>query len=70
MPCLPILGKFREKVGFICIGNAPVEIKHKDRTYRFEWTGGSGWIPVNKNGTLRLSPVPQAVWDKLEKENK
>jgi len=65
MPCLPMSGG-----GFICTRNEPVEIKHENRTYRFEWTASSGWMPVNKNGQFRRSPIPLSVWDKLAEEYK
>ena len=48
------------------MGNEPVEIWHNGKTYLFEWTGWCGWIPVNKDGTERLTLVPAAVWRKLD----
>ncbi len=49
MPCLSI------RDGFVCIGNEPIEIQHKEKVYLFEWTGGCGWMPINKDGSERLS---------------
>jgi len=68
MPCLPVTercknGKHRQ-IGFLCVGNEPIKIQHNGKTYLFEW-GGCGWMPVNKDGSERLSRVPNAVWDKL-----
>ena len=60
MPCIPI------KDGFLCVGNEPVKVGHNGRTYLFEWSAGCGWLPCNKDGSQRLSPVPGAVWEKLE----
>ena len=45
----------------------PIEIEHNGRQYLFEWTGGCGWEPVRRDGIGRTAPLPQAVWDKLEK---
>ena len=60
MPCIPI------KDGFLCVGNEPVQVEHNGRTYRFEWSAGCGWLPCNRDGGQRLSPVPKVVWEKLE----
>lgn len=61
MPCYRIPG------GYLCVGNEPVEIKHNGRAYLFEWTSASGWVAVNKDGSERLSRVPKAVSDKVDK---
>ena len=60
MPCIPL------KDGFLCIGNDPVAVEHLGRTYYVEWTA-CGWVPVNQDGSERLTPLPKAVWDKVEK---
>ena len=69
MPCLPLTvpasGGKRRRVGFLCVGNEPIEIKHNRRTYLFEWHAWCGWLPVNRDGSQRLSRVPGAVWVKL-----
>lgn len=57
MPCKPFKG------GFLCAGNKPLSITHRGRTYLFEWTVASGWCPVNADGSGRLSPVPNVVWN-------
>jgi hypothetical protein len=57
----------RRRVGFVCVGREPIEINHGGRTYLFEWTGGCGWMPVNRDGSERLSRVPNAVWEALER---
>ncbi len=67
MPCFPI-GKPGQCIGgFICCGNEPVEIMHGGHVYRFEWTAASGWMPVNKDGSQRLTRVPGGAWDALER---
>ena len=66
MPCTPLM-KGKKRAGFLCVGNDPVEVKHGSETYRFEWTSASGWCPVNKDCSERLSPVPKAVWAKVDK---
>lgn len=53
--------------GFLCIGNEPVSVEYRGKTYRFEWTAASGWCPVNKDSSGRSSPVPLGVWDEFEK---
>ena len=60
MPCIPI------RHGFLCVGNDPVEVEYRGKTYRFEWTGACGWMPVNKDRSQRMSPVPNGAWDKLQ----
>lgn len=60
MPCIPL------KNGFVCVGNEPVAVKHNGRTYYVEWTAASGWVPVNRDGSERLSPLPKAVWDRVK----
>lgn len=51
--------------GFVCIADAPlIIVKHSGKTFRFERSAACGLLPVNANGTQRLSPVPGAVWDK------
>ena len=71
MPCFPLTERNKDgkqrRVGFLCVGNEPIEIKHNGKTYLFEWTASSGWIAINKDGSERKSPVPKAVWDKLDK---
>jgi len=62
MPCKPIFDSTGKRIGFLCVGNEPVEIKHNGKSYLFEWTEASGWCAVNKDGGERLSPVPDAVW--------
>ena len=57
MPCVRI------PYGVVCIANEPVIVG----AYRFEWTASSGWVPVNKDGSGRLSPVPAHVWEEVEK---
>jgi hypothetical protein len=64
MPCVPLLDRGR-RVGILCMGNEPVEITHQGKRYLFEWTGASGWVAVNQDGTERLSPVPSAVYRQL-----
>ena len=50
----------------ICVPNEPVEIVYRSRKYYFEHTAWAGWVPVNKDGSGRLTPVPRAVWDLLQ----
>ena len=57
MPCIRISN------GFLCLANEPVTVGK----YQFEWTASSGWVPVNKDGSGRLSPVPDRVWAEVEK---
>lgn len=64
MPCIPFRGP-GGRINWLCVGNEPVALEHNGRTYRFEFTAASGWCPVNRDGSIRLSPVPQAVWDRL-----
>jgi hypothetical protein len=66
MPCIP----FREHghTSFLCVGNDPVSVTYRGRTYRFEWTSASGWIPVNKDSSERLTPVPAGAWEALVAE--
>ncbi len=52
----------------MCIGDEPVEIHDRGKVYLFEWSGGCGWLPVNRDGSERLTPVPGRVWDALEKK--
>jgi len=59
MPCLPISN------GFLCIGNEPVEINYYGKHFLFEWTEWCGWLPVNRDGSERLSAVPKAVWERI-----
>lgn len=71
MPCLPLSvptgkGK-RRRIGFVCIGNEPVEVEFAGRKYRFEWTAASGWVPVNLDGSGRLSGVPSGAWRAIER---
>lgn len=67
MPCFPILNnRGTKRVGFLCVGNEPVVIYYRNTTYRFEWTASSGWIPVNRDGSERLSPVPVGAWEALQ----
>jgi hypothetical protein len=66
MPCYPI-DEGNGRVGFVCMANEPVKLWHNGQAYLFEWTGGCGWMPVNQDGTERLTPVPAAVWCKLSK---
>lgn len=40
------------------------------KPYCFEWNNFSGWMPTNKDGSDRLSPVPKKVWDVLKREAK
>ena len=65
MPCRPIgkPGKLIE--GFVCYGNEPVKINDGGHVYRFEWTASSGWMPVNEDGSQRLTRVPNGAWDAL-----
>ena len=65
MPCIPI--KTGRRTGFVCLGNEPVEVHYKGCCYRFEWTAASGWVPVNRDGSRRISAVPKAAWSKVEK---
>ena len=65
MPCHHV-----DKKTFLCVGNKPVRIDHNGRTYGFEWSGGCGWMPVNRDGNERLSPVPDGAWDALERAEK
>ncbi len=65
MPCIPF--KQGDSHGILCIGNEPVEINHIPKSYLFEWTEACGWLAVNKDGSERLSKVPDAVWDKVSK---
>ncbi len=67
MPCIPITNKRRRVVGFLCVGNEPVPVEHSGRIYLFEWTAASGYCAVNKDGSERLSRVPNVVWDKVSK---
>ena len=70
MPCLPIIDRRKSGkccVGYLCIGNEPVEIQHNGKKYLFEWTAASGWIAVNKDGSERLSRTPNTVWEMLAK---
>lgn len=53
--------------GFLCVGNEPVKVKYRDKTYLFEWTAASGWCPVNQDGSGRETPVPNGAWAKFEK---
>ena len=55
MPCIPV------KDGILCVGNEPVKVCG----YLFEWSAGCGWIPVNKDGSERLSQIPKHVLDRL-----
>ena len=64
MPCIPII-EGRRRVGFLCVGNEPVQIKYSGKTFYFEWTAASGWLAVNRDGSERLTRVPNGVWDAL-----
>lgn len=69
MPCI----RFREsgkknRWGFVCFGNEPVEIPFNGCVYRFEWTPASGWMPVNRDGSGRESPVPNGAWNALGRQ--
>jgi len=52
--------------GFVCVGNEPEVIEHNGKTYYFEFHKFGGPIPCTKDGDQRLSPVPKAVWEKLD----
>ncbi len=66
MPCFPITNTAGTKrVGFLCVGNEPVAIRYRDQVYRFEWTSGSGWVPINRDSSERLSPGPKGAWEAL-----
>lgn len=67
MPCREITDRRGKRTGFICFRNEPVSIKHFNRVYRFEWTASSGWVPVNKDGSGRLTLVPDVIWNELKK---
>ncbi len=67
MTCRPILDRNSRRAGFLCVGNEPIELVYLARTYWVEWTESSGWIPVNKDGSERLSPLPPEVWDMVDK---
>ncbi len=62
MPCISI------PHGFLCLGNEPVVVAHGTREYLFEWTEACGWLPVNRDRSERISPVPDVVWEKLERQ--
>ncbi len=64
MPCHPI-----PRFGVLCVGNEPVEVQYNNRTYRFAWNRWCGWMPYNKDGSERLSPVPKGAWEKLLAEH-
>ncbi len=66
MPCIPIHNG-RGRTGFVCFGNEPVTIHSQGRDYLFEWTEACGWMPCNKDGSQRLTPVPEHAWDSLDK---
>ena len=59
MPCIPIPG------GVVCVGNEPIEVG--GGKYRVEWTSACGWVPVNKDGSERRSPLPAWVWEEIER---
>ncbi len=61
MPCIRLFTG-----AIVCVSNDPVEVKFRGKTYRFEWHYWSGWMPVNRNGDERLSPVPKGAWKVLE----
>lgn len=44
-----------------------IEVRVKGKLYRWEDCGlaGSGWI--NRDNSGRVSPVPKAAWQKLER---
>lgn len=68
MPCLPLIdrsGSRPRRIGFVCFRNEPVEIAFGGRTYQFEWTGWCGWMPINLDGSQRLTRVPNGAWDVL-----
>ncbi len=68
MPCLPILNsRGNKRIGFLCVDNEPVELRYKEKIYRVEWTAACGWLAVNRDGTERVSPLPKAVWDMVDK---
>lgn len=59
MPC------YRIPNGIVCMGNEPVRVEYKGRSYYFEWHSYFGWMSCTKDGDERLSGVPEAVWDLL-----
>ncbi len=65
MPCIRL---FKDTI--VCVRNEPVSVKYRGKTYRFEWHSYSGWMPVNKNGDERLSPVPNGAWKIIEAAEK
>jgi hypothetical protein len=69
MPCRSLFDRGK-RVGFVCMGNEPVEITHHGKRYLFEWTAASGWVAVNKDGSERLSRVPKAVADKISRHER
>ncbi len=71
MPCQRITETSRSGkphcVGFLCIGNGPVAVEYRRRTYLLEWTSASGYCAINRDGSGRLSRVPKAVRDLVDK---
>lgn len=65
MPCLPLM-QGQKHVGYVCVGNEPVSVEYRGKAYLFEWHAFCGWLACNKDGSERLSPVPKAVWEKLD----
>lgn len=66
MPCIKIPRGYGMPYGFVCVPNDPVAVEYGGKTYRFEWTEASGWIPLNRDGSQRLTPVPRGAWKALE----
>lgn len=58
MPCVRI------RDGILCFRPAPIEVQHNGKTYLFESHPGCGLMPVNRDGSERLSRVPWCVYDK------
>ena len=70
MPCIPLVNHRKRVIGYVCMGNEPVSVEYHGKVYRFEWTGACGWMPVNLDGSQRLTPMPKGAWEKLEREHK
>lgn len=54
-------------VAHVSVGNEPVAIKSRGRTYLFEWTRGCGWLCLRRDGEASERLHPQHAWDALEK---
>ena len=63
MTCLPLVDHKNRRTGILCVGREPVKVGR----YQFEWTAACGWMPVNKDGSERLAPVPDHIWDEVAK---